>query len=608
MIETLSRFLRKALTTSTVLAALKLVWQAAPVWTTVQAVLLILQGILPLLSLYTTKLIIDTLSLSLSNDFLGQTDRQSQLILLVIALGIILILSSFINVLINFTNTLQSQKFSNYMFGILHAKSIAIDLACYENAEYHDTYERAQKEATYRPNQLLRHLVVLVQNSLTFFIMGGLLLTLHWGIGIVVMIAAIPTFWVRILHADERYRWQRRRTALERQGDYLSGMMIHESFAKEIRLFGLGQLFSRRFDHVRKQLYQELLAISRRFLLTNLFAQTIATVLTITVYGYVVLRTYQGQLTIGDVVLYYQGLQRGQQAFRAMTNTLSSLYEDKLFLDNLYEFLNLKPAIASPAHPKPVPSAMQQGICFEQVDFKYPGTERQALKAISLQIKPREVIALVGENGSGKTTLIKLLCRLYEPTAGSITLDGIDLREFDLDDLRQQISVIFQDYIKYFLPAKENIWLGNVSIDPDIKVIQKAAIRSGADAVIQQLPQQYDTVLGKLFAGGEELSIGQWQKVALARAFLRDSQLIVLDEPTSAMDPQAEHEVFQRFRELIQQQSAILISHRLSTVRMADRIYFMSQGSILEVGTHAELMDKQGHYARLFEIQAQKYR
>ena len=277
------------------------------------------------------------------------------------------------------------------------------------------------------------------------------------------------------------------------------------------------------------------------------------------------------------------------------------------FSPNLYEFLDLKPNIVTPVHPQPIPKPIQRGITFKQVNFQYGTTTRQALTDINLTIHPGEVIALVGENGSGKTTLVKLLCRLYDPTVGTIEIDGVDLRQFDVMDLRRQVSVIFQDYAKYHFTAQENIWVGNIGLTPEHENITAAARHAGADEVIAHLPQGYQTMLGKWFDQGEELSIGQWQKVALARAFLRDSQLIVLDEPTSAMDPKAEYQLFQKFRQLINHQAAILISHRLSTVRMADHIYVMAKGMITEHGTHTELMQLGGTYAHLFNTQASSY-
>jgi ATP-binding cassette, subfamily B, bacterial len=311
---------------------------------------------------------------------------------------------------------------------------------------------------------------------------------------------------------------------------------------------------------------------------------------------------------VGDLVMYYQAFQRVQGFLQGILSSLTGLYADNLFLSNLYEFLDLKRTVAEPAVARPVPQPMRVGIVFDHVSFQYPGGTRKAIEDVSLVIRPGEVVALVGENGSGKTTLIKLLCRLYDPTGGSITLDGIDLRQFETHALRREIAIIFQNYAHYHLSAEENIWLGNASLPPDRERVAAAARRSGADEVIRGLPRGYDTILGKRFADGEELSVGEWQKVALARAFMRDAQILVLDEPTSSMDAKAEYEVFQNFRKLVAGRSAILISHRFSTVRMADRIHVLQHGRVIEGGSHDELIRAGGTYARLFEMQARHYR
>jgi ATP-binding cassette subfamily B protein len=588
------------------LPALRLVWQSSPGWTIARIVLVSIQGILPLAAIYLAKLIIDTLTTNFNApDKTEIFDRVLPLLILAAAVTVIISLCQSLTELVN---TAHAQKVTDYMQGIIHSKSIEADLEYYENAEYHNALQRAQQEAPYRPPQILNRLAEIGQNGISLIAMVGLLLTLHWGIIGILLVAAIPAVIVRVKYSQIIYRWQRRRTELERQSAYLGWMLTADTFAKEVRLFDLGNFFSQEYLQIRKKLYQEKLKIGIGRSLAFFLAQSTAGILIFIVFGYIIYQTIQGILLLGDLVLYFQALQRGQTNLKLLLNSLSGLYEDNLFLANLYEFLDLKPKIVQSAYPKLIPQPIQQGIVFENINFNYAQSSRQALKNINLIVKPGETIALVGENGSGKTTLIKLLCRLYDPTSGKITIDGIDIRDFNIADLRREIGVIFQDYAQYHFTAEENIRLGNINILPKDSRILNAARRSGADEVIQRLPHKYDTILGKLFEFGEELSIGQWQKVALARAFLRDSQVIVLDEPTSAMDPKAEYEVFKKFRELIKDQAAILITHRLSTVRMADRIYVMDRGEIVESGTHNDLIKQEGKYAYLFETQAQNYR
>jgi ATP-binding cassette subfamily B protein len=586
--------------------AVQFVWQSAKSWTLVNGALVVVEGVLPLLPLYLMKLTVDAVTTGV-----GAPDKAAVLrhvLWLVGLMGAVALLASLIRAIAGLVREWQACIVADHMNDVILAKSIEVDLEYYESARYYDTLHRAQREAPVRPLGIVNGLAQIVQNGISLLAIAALLLSFHWIVGVVLFLAVGSGTAMRLIYTRKMYRWQREQTATERQAGYLNWILTDCGHAKEIRLFELGPLFVRRFRDVRRKLRTGRLAITRRRSVADFAAQAFATAAIYGSYAFVAYQAMQGAITLGGLVMYYQALQRVQGFLQGLLGSLAKLYEDNLFLSNLYEFLDLKRTVSEPAHARPVPQLLQRGIVLDHVSFQYPAGTRKVLEDVSLTIRPGEVVALVGENGSGKTTLIKLLCRLYDPTGGAITLDGVDLREFESKALRRAIAVSFQDYVHYHLTARENIWLGNTALAPDDERISAAARRSGADDVIRLLPHGYDTVLGKWFEDGEQLSIGEWQKVALARAFMRDAPIIVLDEPTSAMDAKAEYEVFQRFRQLVSGRTAILISHRFSTVRMADRIYVLKQGSVIERGPHDELVRAGGTYARLFEMQAQHYR
>jgi len=581
--------------------AVLFVWQAGSGWTIVGLSLVLLQGILPLLALYLMKLIVDAVTFALETPDSAAAFRHVAF-LIGIAAGV-----AFLNVLFQLMAGLvreaQSLKVTDHMYDILHAKSVEVDLEYYENPAYFDTLHRAQKEGPYRPTHILDGLVGLGRSGISLLAMVGLLFAFHWAVAVVLFLAAVPGILVRLKYSGRMYQWTRERTPEERKAAYINWILTGDNHAKEIRLFDLGDLFIKRFGDVRRKLRRERFEITRKRSTAELAAQTGGLVAVFCSFGFIVYRTVQGVITLGDMVMYYQAFQRGLGYLRDVLRGLADLYEDNLFLYNLYEFLDLKPKVREPSSPRAVPRPIQTGIVFDHVTFQYPTGTREVLKDVCLSIEPGQVVALVGENGSGKSTLIKLLCRLYDPTKGSVTIDGIDLREFETAALRREISVIFQDYAHYHVTARENIWFGNTELSPEHRRVSDAAVYSGADELIRRLPKGYETVLGRWFEEGEELSIGEWQMIALARAFLRDAQMIVLDEPTSAMDAKSEYEVFRRFRELLEGRSAVLISHRFSTVQMADRIYLLEGGRVTESGTHKHLVDAGGVYAGLFEKQ-----
>ncbi|MBW1806183.1 MAG: ABC transporter ATP-binding protein [Deltaproteobacteria bacterium] len=586
--------------------AVRFVWQAGPGLTLVGLILLLLRGLLPLLTLYLMKLIVDAVTLALSAPDKTAALREVGL-LIGIAAGVA-ILNTLLQLAADLVREYQSGAVTDHMYNILHAKSIQVDLQYYENPQYLDTLHRAQQEGPARPTMVLDGLVRVGQSGISLVAVSALLLSFHWSMALVLFAAALPGVLVRLGYSRKVFRWQRERTPAERRANYLNWILTVHTHAKEIRLFDQGRIFMERFRDLRRRLRLERLEIVKKRAIKDLAVQTGGTLVVFGSFAFIAYRAIQGTITLGDMVMYFQAFQRGLGFFRGMLGGMAQLYEDNLFLSNLYEFLDLGTKVNDPPHPLPVPRPLKKGLVFDRVSFRYPAGKRMVLREISLALAPGEVVALVGENGSGKSTLVKLLCRLYDPLKGSITLDGMDLREFDRKALRREISVIFQDYAQYHMTARENIWFGNIDSPTEDKRIEEAALCAGAHEPISQLPKGYETILGKWFEDGEELSIGEWQKVALARAFFRKAQIIVLDEPTSAMDAMSEYKILKRFHQLLEGRSAILISHRFSTVRNADRIFVFKNGTIIENGSHERLIQLGGEYARLFEKQAQHYR
>jgi ATP-binding cassette subfamily B protein len=399
-----------------------------------------------------------------------------------------------------------------------------------------------------------------------------------------------------------------RRAPESRLLNYIENLLTNNETVKEIKLFGLGPSLKDRYETLFTQFLEEDTSIARRNTFASLAWGMISNLAYYGSYIWVIIRTITQAITLGDMTMFLSVFRQSQRAVQSLLENFNRLYENNLYLDNLIDFLKIEPALLSPENGKIAPAPIEQGVRFENVSFKYPGSEKYVLKNVNLFIKPGESIALVGLNGAGKTTLIKLLTRLYDPTEGRITLDGTDLRDFDMKSLHQRFGVIFQDFVRYQFSVKENIGFGQIEDLDNQNRIEEAADKGGASEVVSELPEGFDTVLGRRWNRGHELSGGQWQKIALSRAFMRKAEVLILDEPTSALDAQAEYEIFLRFRELMQGRIAVLISHRFSTVRMADRIVVLSEGRIIELGSHEDLMARNQSYAHLFNLQAEGYR
>jgi len=587
--------------------AVGLVWDSHPSSALAMAGCTLVGALLPASQAWVGKLIVDAVVEGITTRAGAEIGLQNLLPLLV---------AEFLLLILQAGNA-QARKLAEH---VLHArvnlsinsriirKALELDLSHFENAEYYDKLQNARREADRRGLDILNEGFFLIQNSITLLSFSALLIRFSPWLAMILFAATIPAFLAQSRFAELRFRVLTWRAPEFRRLQYLEHLLTDYDAVKEVKLFGLGDPLLGRYANLFWKFLREDQGIAQKRSAASFGWGLLATLSYYASYAWIASRAVGGEITLGDMTLYLGIFRSSQTTFEAILSSLSGLYENGLFMSNLFEFLELQSQMAIAVNPQPVPRQVRQGIEFRHVSFKYPGQEEWALYDINLAVMPREKIALVGPNGAGKTTLIKLLTRLYDPTEGEILLDGTDLREYDLRELRQRIGVIFQDFVRYHLAAAENIGFGQIEALEDRPRIIGAAEKSGAHPVIAALPEGYETMLGRWFSKGRDLSGGEWQKIALARAFMRDCEVLVLDEPTAALDAENELKVFQQFRELAEDKIAVLISHRFSTVRMADRIFVIDKGHIIEQGTHAELLDLGGTYARLFMLQAESYR
>ncbi len=584
-------------------AFLKLVWKTSPRLTITSALLRLVRSAIPLGILFVGKLIIDQVvhlsqgAANVSHTYLWK--------LIAVEFGLA-ILSDGLSRLTLLVDSLLSDLFSNYTSVKIMEHAAILDLDQFEDSEFYDKLERARQQTVGR-TILLSQVLSQVQDLITMgFLAAGLIVFNPWLL-LLLLIAVIPAFIAESYFNDKDYTLSRSQTPERRELDYIRFIGASDETAKEVKIFDLSAFLIDRFRHLSNKFFN---ANKPLIIKRSLWGTVFAILGSLGYYGayiFIITKTISGNLSIGSLTFLAGSFRQLRSLLEGILSRFTAVSQGAIYLKDFFDFFNIQPKIKLSINGLPFPNPIKQGFTFKDVGFRYINSERWANRHLNFTLQAGEKLALVGENGAGKTTLVKLLARLYDPTEGVIFLDGHDLREYDLAELRKQVGVIFQDYIRYQMTVSQNIAIGNIDEKENRALIVHAARQSLADLLVEKLPGKYDQALGKRFNQGVELSGGEWQKIALARAYMKDAQLLILDEPTSALDARAEYEVFQRFSELTKGKTAVLISHRFSTVRMADRILVLEKGELLEEGSHEELLKKDGRYSELFNLQAIGY-
>jgi ATP-binding cassette subfamily B protein len=581
--------------------ALNLVWDSAPGWATVNIVISVLQSFLPLVLVYLIKLLIDEITRAVSTNAVS-----ANIIPMIIAVVVVYFLDEISTDSGNFVRKKQSVKLEGYMYGLLHSKAVRLDLINFEHPGYYDCLSRATSEAPWRPNSILNNIISMFRGFLSLILMAGLLVTLHWGVALLLVVVNIPGIWLRLHYADILYDFKREQTPEARKSAYFNWLITGDRPSREIRLFGLGDYFMSLFRKSFNQQKEEELNILRKRTFIELITDVVKASAILVLLVIIARQTINGKLTLGQMAMFLLAFRQGMTYIKDLFSSLAGLYEDGLFIGDTFEFLDLKEnVVAFP--PVTTPADLHSEIEVENLSFTYPGNQNPSVDKVAFRIKKGEIIALVGPNGAGKSTLVRLLTRLYDPDSGTVKWDGKDIRTMDPEEYRKFFSVIFQDFMLYNLSAGENIRMGNIeNKDADGK-IKHAASSAGVHDLLNNLPGGYDTVIGNLFDDSRELSWGEWQKIALARALFREAPVLILDEPSSSLDADTEYEIFSRFREITNGRTSILITHRFTNVTLADRIIVLENGAITETGTHEELMNKMGRYYTMYTRQSSRF-
>ena len=578
-----------------------LVWVAAGYWHLAWLALLVVQGALPVASVQLTRSLVDALVLAVRTGPSWEAGRPA-MIFLALMVGVLLV-TELLKGLIEWVNTCQSELVQDHISGLVHDKTMALDLAYYDSPEYHDRLERVRSDAGGRSLAVLENSGGLLQNGITLVAMAGVLLPYGWWIPVMLFAGTLPALLVVVTINKRYHQWWDRTTADRRWTRYYDQILTHSATAAELRLFDLGPMFRAAYQVLRRRLRRERMEQSREQLWGRLFAGSAALAAMGLTMGWMFWQALQGRATLGDLALFQQAFSRGQALMRTLLENVARIFTNAQFVRELFLLLTMTPRVQQRVQVVPVPRTLIEGVRFRDVSFRYEGAQNPVLRSVDLTLPAGKIVAVVGPNGAGKSTLLKLLCRFYDPTDGRVEFDGRDIRDFGKDELRRRLSVLFQFPVQYAATAAENISFGDSDGKPTAAEIAAAARAAGADEIIGRLPRGYDTLLGRHFADGVELSGGEWQRLALARAFLRRAPIIALDEPTSFMDSWAEADWLERFGDLARGRTAMLITHRFTTAMRAHLIYVMQGGGVVESGSHDELVAADGIYAQSWNAQ-----
>jgi len=583
--------------------SLQLVWRSSPGWTAANVMVSVLRSFFPLSMVWLLKLLVDNISLAASK---GTGEGSGSIIYMILAIALLYFLDEASSDLCNYIRKKQAVDLESYMYGLLHSKSVRLDLINFERPEYFDCLARATREAPWRPNIILNNLVALLQGLLSLLLMAGLILTLKWTIVVLLILANIPGVLLRLYYAGVLYRVQKEQTPEARKSAYFNWLLTGDRPSREIRLFGLGDYFTALFrKSFGRQKEEEINIIRKRTLieLASILFKSAAFFITL---WYIASQTISRTLSIGQMAMFIVAFRQGMMYLRDLFSSVAGLYEDSLFIEDTFEFLNLEEKIRA-IEPISTVDQLKRSLVADKLSFTYPGNREKTIDSVSFRINKGEVVAIVGPNGAGKSTLVRLLCRLYDPESGAVMYDDQNIQHYDPGEYKKMFSVVFQDFMLYNLAAGENIRIGNIEEETEQSRIIAAASAAGIDGLISGLPDGYGTPIGNLFSDSRELSWGEWQKLAIARALYRDAPILILDEPSSSLDADTEFEIFSRFREIVQGRTSILISHRFTNVSLADRIIVLDRGAVVETGTHYELLEQRGIYYKMFTKQSSRF-